>query len=218
MSASPSPSGGPAAPPSSWRPSRRTWQIAGLAFAAGLLLFLLLWLDQRRNADFYRTPVAPTSDGAPAFDPLPAPRRSGGGLSESASGFEEPSAEALRERARIVEPAPPLTQPTVPAEPDQAVPRLAPGDSPVPIAEQSPAPRYPLQALRRGEHGKVLVRVEVDADGKPSAVSIAQSSRSRVLDRAALAAVKRWRFRPAQVDGKPVAGSVVVPIEFNLER
>ena len=63
-----------------------------------------------------------------------------------------------------------------------------------------------------------MVRIEVGPDGVPTATSIVQSSQSRALDRAALDAVKRWRFRPAIVDGQPAVGSVVVPIEFNLDR
>jgi len=50
----------------------------------------------------------------------------------------------------------------------------------------------------------------------PINVTVAASSQSRDLDRAALDAVRRWRFRPAQRDGQPVAGTVVVPIEFKL--
>ena len=60
------------------------------------------------------------------------------------------------------------------------------------------------------------VQVDVGADGVPINVTVAASSQSRDLDRAALDAVRRWRFRPAQRDGQPVAGTVVVPIEFKL--
>ena len=85
---------------------------------------------------------------------------------------------------------------------------------PQPIAGQTPAPRYPPQALRRGERGTVMVRVEIGPDGVPGAVSVANSSGSRLLDRAAVDAVRRWRFRPAQANGRPTVGSVLVPISF----
>jgi len=62
----------------------------------------------------------------------------------------------------------------------------------------------------------VRVQVDVGVDGVPINVTVAASSQSRDLDRAALDAVRRWRFRPAQRDGQPVAGTVVVPIEFKL--
>jgi protein TonB len=41
---------------------------------------------------------------------------------------------------------------------------------------------------------------------------------SRSLDRAASDAVRRWRFRPAVREGQAVAGTIQVPITFNLER
>jgi protein TonB len=86
----------------------------------------------------------------------------------------------------------------------------------VPIS--SPAPDYPREALRNGESGTVLLRVRVGADGVPAQVDVVQSSRSRVLDRAASETVARWRFRPAQRDGRAVAGDVQVPIAFNPAR
>ena len=64
----------------------------------------------------------------------------------------------------------------------------------------------------------MLVRVDVGPDGVPTSVGISQSSRSRELDRAAIEAVERWRFRPAMADGRPTVGTVVVPIDFNARR
>lgn len=220
MSASPPHNDGTIRPPlprhaaaeHAWRPSRTALLIAGAAFAFGLLLFLLLWLDQRSNTDFYRAPVAPTSQ-APSFDPLPAPLPAG--ESGAASGMQEPGEVALGERPQLIEQAPPLP-PVAPPAPRAADPALAGRGSPVPVS--SPAPRYPPQAMRRGESGTVLVRVDVGPDGVPTSTSLVQSSNSRLLDKAALDAVRRWRFRPAVVDGRPTVGSVVVPIEFNLDR
>lgn len=201
-----------AAPGPAWRPSRTALLIAGAAFALGLLLFLLLWLDQRSNTDFYRAPVAPTSQ-APGFDPLPAPLPAG--ESGAASGMQDPGEVAIDERPQLIEPAP-LPPPAAPSAPRVQDPALAGHSSPVPLS--SPAPRYPPQAWRRRESGTVRVRVDVGPDGVPTSTSLVQSSNSRLLDKAALDAVRRWRFRPATVDGRPTVGTVVVPIEFNLDR
>jgi periplasmic protein TonB len=103
-----------------------------------------------------------------------------------------------------------------PSPPVASGPGLAPGSTPVPI--ESPAPRYPIDALRNGESGTVLLRVHVGADGVPVAVDLVKSSRSRSLDRAASEAVTRWRFRPAQRNGQAVPGEVQVPIAFNAAR
>lgn len=62
------------------------------------------------------------------------------------------------------------------------------------------------------------VRADVGADGAPASVSVVETSGNRELDRAALEAVRRWRFQPATANGQPAGGSVVVPIEFNPGR
>lgn len=89
---------------------------------------------------------------------------------------------------------------------------------PSPLAGNQ-APKYPPQALRSGVEGSVSVRVEVDANGNPTDVTVVERSgeRSRDLDRAVTDAVRKWRFEPAMKDGKAVAGAVVVPVEFKSQ-
>lgn len=77
-------------------------------------------------------------------------------------------------------------------------------------------PRYPSTALRRGEEGSVMLRVLVNADGSPSTIDVATSSRSRSLDRAARDAVKKWKFNPGRKQGIPISSWVLVPIDFKL--
>lgn len=107
------------------------------------------------------------------------------------------------------------------AEPAPAAPTPAPattGNSqPMPIAGQSPPPTYPAAALRAGETGSVVVRVDVDATGYPNNATVIQRSGSRELDRAATDAVRRWRFTPAQSNGQPVPGSIEVPFDFKTQ-
>jgi len=86
------------------------------------------------------------------------------------------------------------------------------------ILSQSPAPAYPATALRRGEGGTVLLRVNVGADGRPQEIAFADRSGSRELDRAARDAVSRWRFTPALENGKPVAAVVEVPVDFRPQQ
>jgi protein TonB len=198
--------------PSSWRPSPRVLLIAGIAFAIGLLLFLLLWMKDRGDG-FYRAQAPVPNVEGQQFEPLPAPLPAGDAANASGMGTPE---EQDDQSARIIEapraaPPPPIA-PTAPLPPVA----MAPGNDPVPI--QSPAPRYPSDALRNGESGTVLLRVHVSAEGLPVAVDLIRSSRSRSLDRAASEAVKRWRFRPAQRNGESVSGVVQVPISFAADR
>lgn len=80
----------------------------------------------------------------------------------------------------------------------------------------NPLPRYPLAARRRGLEGQVVVRVFVAADGRPASVSVHSGSTHSILDDAAVAALRRWRFEPARRAGVPTAAWVDVPITFRL--
>ena len=61
-----------------------------------------------------------------------------------------------------------------------------------------------------------MLRAQVTASGDPAAVRVHQSSGYRLLDAAAVAAVKAWRFVPASRGGIPMAASVDVPVSFKL--
>ncbi|MGN7727114.1 TonB family protein [Luteimonas sp. 22616] len=65
----------------------------------------------------------------------------------------------------------------------------------------TPAPRYPIDALRAGQSGEVQVEFTVAADGSVTSARVVRSNPPRVFDREAVAAVKRWRFEPI---GAPV--------------
>lgn len=80
----------------------------------------------------------------------------------------------------------------------------------------NPQPRYPLAARRRGIEGTVLIRAQILEDGHCHQVNLSQGSGHAMLDQAALAAVKRWRFVPARRGTQTVSAWVVVPITFRL--
>ncbi len=82
----------------------------------------------------------------------------------------------------------------------------------------NPAPAYPPLARRNGEQGRVLLRVLVAPDGRAQDVVLKASSGHERLDRAAIDAVRQWRFVPARLGAEPVAAWVVVPIAFSLGR
>lgn len=202
---------------------RHTLKIAGIAFAAGLLLFLLVWATGRKD-DFYKASPAQPTAGAQTDDtiaPLPAPLPAQDGASDMPQAKPPAETPTLVDTAPPAPPAPtPLPENAAPGAPGaagSAAPVNAPvagGDRPVPIQGQMPPPRYPSAALRRGDAGDVVVRVDVDAAGNPGGVTLVQRSGSRDLDRAAMEAVRHWRFHPAQRNGQPVAGSMDIPFEF----
>ena len=81
----------------------------------------------------------------------------------------------------------------------------------------NPRPPYPMVARRMGYHGKVVLDVEVLAEGKAGDVKLHQSSGYDILDNAALQTVKTWRFTPARHFGQAVTQRFLVPIKFSLE-
>lgn len=60
----------------------------------------------------------------------------------------------------------------------------------------TPAPRYPVDALRAGRSGEVQVEFTVAPDGSVTNARVVRSNPARVFDREAVAAVRRWRFEP----------------------
>jgi len=76
--------------------------------------------------------------------------------------------------------------------------------------------RYPALAVRKREQGEVQLRVLVGSDGMAQQVELERSSGSRVLDTAAMKAVRAWRFVAAERNGTTVASWAIVPIRFDL--
>ena len=204
-----------------WLPSRRGLLLAALAFVVGLALFALAWRAQERSDFFTVEPVASPS-ASREFDPLPAPLPANRDRGASGMGERDREREDDADRsadARLPPPPEPIAPPAPPPAPLPPPEPVEATQAPVPLPGQTPPPNYPRRALRRGIEGVVMVRVDVGPDGVPTSVGISSSSRSRDLDRAAIEAVERWRFRPAiAADGRPTVGTVVIPIEFDARR
>jgi TonB family protein len=73
-------------------------------------------------------------------------------------------------------------------------------------------PVYPPEALAQKLHGAVVLQVGVGRDGAVENVKLVRGY--FVLGRAALAAVKQWRFQPYNVNGHPAATQTVITINF----
>lgn len=109
-------------------------------------------------------------------------------------------------------PAPPPAPPAPPPPPAD----IAPSEN-ISYRKMRP-PKYPPQAVRQRQQGKVLLKVLVGLDGTPEEVTVEKSSGSRLLDQAAIDAVKTWKFNPGSKGGQPSRGYALVPIEFNLSE
>lgn len=82
----------------------------------------------------------------------------------------------------------------------------------------NPKPNYPLAARRAGYEGKVIVKALIQTDGSAERVEVKKSSGYELLDRAALEAVKTWRFVPAKRGKEPIVEWVDIPWIFKLEE
>jgi periplasmic protein TonB len=90
----------------------------------------------------------------------------------------------------------------------------------------APDPEFTDQARHKRVSGVVVVSLTVDAAGNPQNVRVARSMAEDVskkykkiavgLDDNAVAAVKQYRFEPAQFQGKPVPVEIQVRINFRI--
>lgn len=78
------------------------------------------------------------------------------------------------------------------------------------------APAYPRNAKMAKIQGYVTMAVTINPDGTVSDAKVLESDPPRLFDKAALAAIKRWKFRPKVVNGTPVAQRAKQTIEFKL--
>jgi TonB family protein len=87
-------------------------------------------------------------------------------------------------------------------------------ESPPVLLPGNVQPNYPAAAMFTRQQGKVVVRAQVLANGQVGEAFLRQSTGAPVLDQAALATVRSWRFKPATRNGQPVPAWVNVPIEY----
>ena len=84
--------------------------------------------------------------------------------------------------------------------------------------KRGPPPAYPRRELAKGIEGDVLLRVLVDAAGLPQTIEVIGGTRNRNFERAAMNAIKRWRFQPHTVDGVPRSAWASVPVTFRMQN
>ncbi len=83
---------------------------------------------------------------------------------------------------------------------------------------QNSAPEYPELAKQMRQEGLVILSVDVNRQGLPVSVEVIKSCGYRLLDGAALRAVRHWRFQPGHIGDLPVESRVTIPIRFRLEK
>jgi protein TonB len=79
-------------------------------------------------------------------------------------------------------------------------------------------PDYPMQARQRGIEGWVVLEFTISTAGTVKDVEVVASEPGTVFDRAAVQAVRKWKYNPKILDGKPVERSgVKIRLDFEME-
>jgi periplasmic protein TonB len=93
----------------------------------------------------------------------------------------------------------------------------APGRNGVsnPEAIYSPEPSFSDEARKAKHQGIVQLLLVVGKDGRPYGIRVGQTL-GMGLDEKAIETVKLWRFRPATLNGQPVATQIAIQVEFHL--
>jgi protein TonB len=81
-----------------------------------------------------------------------------------------------------------------------------------------PPLEYPALALRRGYEGIVLIKIDVDRQGKVTHVQLLESSGYDILDQEVLKAAKKWLYKPAKKGNEPIEDSVKAIIRFLINE
>jgi protein TonB len=152
-------------------------------------------------------PSPPPSRTAPAD---PAPRAPAPASRRPAAG-----APATVEAVPAPLPARPGSGPVAPPASASAA-TDAPSQLARPRGGYQVKPVYPSSARRLGVEGTALLSVYVAADGQVTEVQVHESAGHPDLDRAAVDAVRRWRFEPGRRGAEPIGMWVRLPVHFVL--
>ncbi len=180
--------------------------VVGLHLVIAVGLIVGMQIRPAVPSDPYYPPPLPQHD--------PDPPRPHDPIGADDTGYRPPTIETKMPPPFDV--APPDARPA-----DAGPPFVVPSDpAPVQVSAvrvlRGVQPLYPAAARRLNEYGSVIVRVRVGADGHPELVEVATSSGYARLDDAAISAVKRWVFAPAQTAVGPIVSWVTFTVTFRL--
>jgi TonB family protein len=130
--------------------------------------------------------------------------------------------ESVRNSAPMERPVVVAVNPALlPVSVSPAQPAIRQSDEPVAVSEQAARallvhtvnPVYPPEALAQKLHGPVVLQAVIGRDGSVEDLKLVRGY--FVLGRAAIAAVKQWRFQPYSSNGHASATQTVITINFS---
>jgi TonB family protein len=153
---------------------------------------------------------SPTASFVPPSSHPEQPEEVPGPPALAGAGSAVPLAGALPPRQMEL-PARPAPRPVVPAA-SPAPPPRKPAQASEPVLVRLVKPVYPEVARRYHVHGTVIVKIVVGANGRVTKADVL--SGAPALHQAALDAVRQWTYKPALLDGQPVAFGLRVAVAF----
>ena len=115
--------------------------------------------------------------------------------------------DGIRDGVDTLTPPPPPPVDTPPA-------KVRVGEVRQPVKIHDAAPLYPAIAQSARVQGIVIIQATIGVDGQVIDASVLRSV--PLLDEAALAAVRQWRYTPTRLNGAPVAVVMTVTVNFTL--
>jgi protein TonB len=112
--------------------------------------------------------------------------------------------------------APPPPPPPPPAAPAKRAPVRIGGQLTAPALVHRVNPVYPEVAVLAQVTGIVILEATVDAQGAVESVRVLRSV--PLLDRAAIEAVRQWRYTPLVLNGVPSPFVLTVTLSFSMPR
>jgi TonB family protein len=82
-----------------------------------------------------------------------------------------------------------------------------------PKATSTPDPKFPDLPADAEPRGTVVLLIGVSAKGRVEAVRVLRSDEA-AFEKSAVTTVRKWKFRPAEKDGRPVPVQVTVEMRF----
>lgn len=145
-------------------------------------------------------------EAPPEADPVPeAPASDAADTGEISDAYGDVPA-----APPVIEPPPP------PPPPKKKAPVNLPEDAepPVPHDRNTP-PQMPEEARQRGIEGTVILKLVISDTGAVERIEMLRGD--ELLARAAIQAVRTWRYSPARLDGEPIATFKIVKLTFRLK-
>lgn len=103
-----------------------------------------------------------------------------------------------------------------PPSPEPEGPIQVGGDVRPPVKTHEPPPAYTEIARKARLQGVVIVQAIIDKQGNVTNVKLLKGL-GMGLDQAAMDAIKKWRFEPATLHGKPVSVYYTLTVNFRLQ-